>query len=82
MYQTYLTPLYYHELWSEIVHDYINVDTKLEQRETVINIGLFYKELTLDEDEETALIFGTNRATYGKSWFSFLRLKSHVHCFF
>jgi hypothetical protein len=79
-YQACLTPLYYHELWSEIVNDYKNVDTKLEERETAINIQYFHQSVTLDEEEETALIFGTNRVTYGKSLFYF-RLKSNVYFF-
>ncbi len=68
-YQERLVPLHYHELWSEIVNDFKNVDTKLEERETVINIGLFYDKNTLDEEEESALIFGTNRVTFGKYLF-------------
>jgi hypothetical protein len=48
------------------VNDFRNVDTKLEERETVINIELFYDKMTLDEEEESALIFGTNRVTFSK----------------
>ncbi len=68
-YQECLVPLQYHELWSEIVSDFRNVDTKLEERETIINVQLFHNEITLDEEEESALIFGTNRVTFGKSLF-------------
>ena len=65
-YQACLVPLHYHELWSEIVKDYKDVDTKLAERETIINVELFYDKLTLDETEESALIFGTNRIVYSK----------------
>ena len=61
-------PLHYHELWSEIVNDFRNVETKLAERETVINIELFYDFMTLDETRESALIFGTNRVVYSKSF--------------
>lgn len=64
-YQACLVPLHYHELWSEIVNDFRNVDTKLNERETTINIQLFYDRVTLDEQRESALIFGTNRVTFG-----------------
>lgn len=74
-YQGCLAPLHYHELWSEVVNDFRNVDTKIEERETVINVELFYDKMTLDNDEESALIFGTNRVIYGKySFFHFLWL--------
>jgi hypothetical protein len=53
-------------LWSEIVGDYKNVDAALEKRETVINAHKFYPQTTLDDEEESALIFGTNRVTFGK----------------
>ena len=61
-------PLHYHELWSEIVNDFRNVETKLAERETVINIELFNDCMTLDETRESALIFGTNRVVYSKSF--------------
>ncbi len=65
-YQECLVPLHYHELWSEIVNDFKNVDTTLDERGTVINTELFYDKTTLDEEEDTALVFGTNRVTFGK----------------
>ena len=65
-YQACLVPLHYHELWSEIVNDFRNVDTKLEERETVINIELFRDQMTLDQEAQSALIFGTNRVIYSK----------------
>ncbi|CAF1447780.1 unnamed protein product [Adineta steineri] len=68
LYQGCLVPLYYHELWSEIMKDFINVETTLKERETVINVSLFYEKETLDETEESALIFGTNRVTYNDSY--------------
>jgi hypothetical protein len=67
-YQECLVPLHYHELWSEVVNDFKNVDTKLEERQIVINIELFYDKLTLDDEKESALIFGTNRVIYSKSF--------------
>ncbi|CAF3445449.1 unnamed protein product [Rotaria sp. Silwood1] len=63
-YQACLVPLHYHELWSEIVHDFKNVDTTLKERETVISFELFYDKTTLDEEKDSALIFGTNRVTF------------------
>jgi CRISPR/Cas system-associated endonuclease Cas3-HD len=65
-YQACFVPLHYHELWSEVVNDFKNVDTKLKERETIINMELFYDKMTLDEEEDSALIFGTNRVTYSK----------------
>ncbi|CAF4158559.1 unnamed protein product [Adineta steineri] len=64
LYQECLVPLYYHELWREIINDFKNVDTTLEERETVINASLFFDENTHDKTKESALIFGTNRMTY------------------
>ncbi|CAF3448776.1 unnamed protein product [Rotaria sp. Silwood1] len=63
-YQACLVPLHYHELWSEIVRDFKNVDTTLKERETVISFELFYDKTTLDEEKDSALIFGTNRVTF------------------
>ncbi|CAF4213213.1 unnamed protein product [Adineta steineri] len=68
LYQGCLVPLYYHELWSEIISDFKNVETTLKERERVINVSLFYEKETLDETEESALIFGTNRVTYNDSY--------------
>lgn len=65
IYQECLVPLHYHELWSEIVSDFHNVDTKLQERETTIDVQLFYDQTTLDKECESALIFGTNRVTIG-----------------
>ncbi|CAF3698007.1 unnamed protein product [Rotaria sordida] len=63
-YQACLVPLHYHELWNEIVKDFKNVDVTLKERETVIHFELFYDKMTLDEEKESALIFGTNRVTF------------------
>ncbi|CAF3567573.1 unnamed protein product [Adineta steineri] len=68
LYQRYLVPLYYHELWSEIIKDFKNVETKLEERETVINASLFFDENTHDQTKESALIFGTNRVIYNDNY--------------
>ena len=66
LYQTCFVPLYYHELWTEIVNDYMNVDIALKERETVINAELFYEKTTVDEEKKTALVFGTNRVVFSK----------------
>lgn len=58
-------PLHYHELWSEIVKDFLNVERKLEDRKTTINIESIVEKLTLDEERESALIFGINRVMFG-----------------
>lgn len=68
-YQECLVPLHYHELWNEIVNDFKNVDVTLEQRQTIINFQLFYDRATLDGEENTALMFGTNRVKFSKILF-------------
>ncbi|CAM4798071.1 unnamed protein product [Rotaria magnacalcarata] len=67
-YQECLVPLHYHELWSEIVNDFKNVDVTLNQRTTDINFQQFYNKQTLDEEEDSALIFGTNRVTFADNY--------------
>ena len=66
-YQDTLVPLQYHELWFEIVHDYVNVETTLEKRTTTMKLADIIDKTTLDEEDETALVFGTNQVIYGKS---------------
>ncbi|CAF1182581.1 unnamed protein product [Adineta steineri] len=66
LYQGCLVPLYYHELWNEIIKGFKNVETTLEERETVINASLFFDENTHDKTKESALIFGTNRMIYSR----------------
>ena len=65
-YQECFGPLQYHELWSEIASDFRNVETTLDERKTTINVDLHFDKMTLDEEEETALVFGTNRVTYSR----------------
>ena len=67
-----LVPLHYHELWSEIVHDYKSVETTLEQRKTLLKLEKTFSKETLDEEYETALVFGTNRTTYGRYFLLFI----------
>ncbi|UJR26954.1 hypothetical protein I4U23_008261 [Adineta vaga] len=68
LYQACLVPLHYHELWSEIVSDFKNVVTTLSERETVIDTELFYDITTFDQEDESALIFGTNRVTFADEY--------------
>ena len=78
LYQACLVPLHYHELWSEIVNDCKNVVTKLEDREMEIDATLFCDRPTLDGQAQGALVFGTNRVTFGKSFcVSYVRLFFH-----
>ncbi|CAF3939048.1 unnamed protein product [Rotaria sp. Silwood2] len=67
-YQACLVPLHYHELWSEIARDFKNVDITLKERETEISFKLFYNKTTLDEEKDSALIFGTNRVTFADNY--------------
>jgi hypothetical protein len=73
-YQACLVPLHYHELWCEIVNDFKNVDTKIKERETIINVQNFHPKTTLDEENDSALIFGSNRVTFSKCLSFFLHL--------
>ena len=65
-YQECFGPLHYHELWNEILSDFRNVESKFEERGTTIEVDLHFDKMTLDEDKDTALVFGTNRIIYSR----------------
>ena len=76
-----LVPLHYHELWHEILSDYKSIETTLHERESTIEATLFYDKQTLDEEEDTALVFGTNRTIIGKTRLLSSFWSLHWKCF-
>jgi hypothetical protein len=45
--------------------DYRSVESRLNERQSLLITKLFFEKQTLDEEEGTALVFGYNRINYG-----------------
>ncbi|CAF1458693.1 unnamed protein product, partial [Rotaria sordida] len=68
-YQKFFVPLLYHELWNSINRDYVNVDTRLDERLVTINdIEIIEKENFEENKNNIALIIGRNQVTFNDSF--------------
>ncbi|CAF1408866.1 unnamed protein product, partial [Didymodactylos carnosus] len=72
-YRDCFIPLHYHELWCELVKDYINVDTDKAARETIITEEYIEDEDEILDEYKASLIVGTNQTLFRDTYNPLLR---------